>query len=186
VGLLLAGLGITLAGQQSSGQGVWDRANDSVVRLPPDAFPRVSSLVRRELQRRGCTIPQSYRAGKPHNLISGEFIRRGQIDIAALCSRSRESSILIFQNGSPSSVDELSRRADADYLQELDDRGTIGFSRVIHLADASHVREHARDNLHLKLPVLNHGAIEDEFLGKASETWCWNEGRWYRLSGTND
>ena len=73
-----------------------------------------------------------------------------------------------------------------DYLQELDDHGTIGFSRAINVVDSARIRERAREDPALKLLRLDHVAIEDQFLGKTSEIWYRDRGRWQRLSGMNE
>jgi len=73
-------------------------ADLQVTRLGPSAFPELPRNIRRELERRGCTIPQVWEDRKPHNVIKGEFTRKGQTDWAVLCSLNRVSSILIFQN----------------------------------------------------------------------------------------
>ncbi len=38
--------------------GQFDEAERRIVRLPPAAFPQLPGGVKRELRRRGCTIPQ--------------------------------------------------------------------------------------------------------------------------------
>src|SRR5260370_36608586 len=64
----------------------FDEAERRIVRLQPTAFPQLPGNVVRELQRRGCTIPQEAYTRRPHNGIRGEFAKTGQTDWAVLCS----------------------------------------------------------------------------------------------------
>jgi hypothetical protein len=73
-------------------------------------------------------------------VIRGSFIRAGQFDWAALCSRERTSAILIFRNGNPGAIMELARRADADFLQGIG-ANKMGFSRAISVASAGFMRQ---------------------------------------------
>src|ERR1700730_2045144 len=54
--------------------------------------------------------------GPRQNVIRGSFIRAGQVDWAALCSRGLTSAILIFRNGNPGAIVQLARRPAADFL----------------------------------------------------------------------
>src|SRR5688572_13873626 len=102
--------------QGSAAQDRWREADSATLRLSPTAFPHLPSQIRRNLQSRGCTIPQTFADTKPHNVISGEFARRGQTDWAVLCSRNKVSSILIFWAGSTRSVAEIAKGEDRNFL----------------------------------------------------------------------
>ena len=67
-----------------------------------------------ELQRRGCTIPQTAFTKKPHNVIRGEFAKPGQTDWALLCSIKGVSTILVFWNGSEKNPAEIAKMEDRD------------------------------------------------------------------------
>src|SRR5437773_1573493 len=71
----------------------FDQADQKIVRLPPSAFPELPGNVARELQRRGCTIPQEAFTKRPHNVVRGEFARPGQLDWAILCSVNQTSRL---------------------------------------------------------------------------------------------
>ena len=105
-------------------------ADLQVTRLPPSAFPELPKSIRRELERRGCTIPQVWADKKPQNVIKGEFTRKGQTDWAVLCSLNRVSTILIFRNASEQHPSELARESDIDKLQGVGG-DAIGYSRAI-------------------------------------------------------
>jgi hypothetical protein len=171
-----------LAAQAPSPE-AWTRADAATRRLPPSEFSDVSQAIRVELQRRGCTIPQVYTAGPPHNVVRGAFRRRGQSDVAVLCSRQHTSTILVFWGGDPHSVNEMASRADAEFLQVVGSGG-IGFSRMIRPASPAFIREHEQ-RPRSALPEFSHDGIEDVFVEKASVVWYWREGKWLRLSGAD-
>lgn len=94
---LVVGIDHVKPSQQVTEKIVEDR---QVTRLPPSAFTQVPTEIRRELKRRGCTIPQLSSGKKPQNVIKGEFIGKGRADWAVLCSLNGSSRILIFTNAS--------------------------------------------------------------------------------------
>lgn len=121
----------------------FDEAERRIVRLSPTAFPELPGNVVRELQSRGCTIPQEAFTKRRHNVIKGEFAKPGQTDWAVLCSVNQTSwsnpsrtnahyvsSILVFWNGSGKNPTSLAPMEDRTYLQGIT-QTEIGFSRGI-------------------------------------------------------
>jgi hypothetical protein len=168
---------------------VWEKADQAVLRLAPSALPTLPPIIKHDLERRGCTVPQPDPAAigptpdrdRLHNVIHGHFQRGGQTDWAVVCSRNRVSTILVFWGGRANNVSELAERPDAGFLQSWD-ADTIVFSRAIEVAPEAHVRDYFRRD-EAKPPVLEHVGIEDIFLGKASTVWYWRTGKWVHLSG---
>lgn len=68
--------------------------------LRPDDFKGVPARVRSTLKERRCLIPQDTGNAAPHNIVSGEFARRGQQDWAAYCSVDGHSKLLVVWGGS--------------------------------------------------------------------------------------
>jgi hypothetical protein len=68
--------------------------------LRPNEFPNVPQLVRRRLASLHCLIPQDVETPAPHNIVKGEFARKGQQDWAAYCSRNAKSKVVIIWGGS--------------------------------------------------------------------------------------
>jgi hypothetical protein len=169
---------------------VWEAADRAVLRLPPSAFPTLPQIVKRDLERRNCTVPQPDPAAigptpdreRLHNVVHGHFQRRGQTDWAVVCSRNRMSTILVFWGGRASNVSELEEKPDAHFLQG-GAGDTIVFSRTIAVASEAHIREYFRRD-ETKPPVLEHAGVEDIFLGKGSTVWYWRTGKWVRLTGS--
>ena len=113
--------------QHTNAQDKWQIADEATLRLKPTAFSQLPKRIVLFLQKRNCTVPQTFSDSTPHNVIRGQFARRGQFDWAILCSRDRLSSILVFWNGSTKSVAEIARADDKGYLQTIDDTPNIGF-----------------------------------------------------------
>ena len=158
-------------------------ADQTVERLAPSAFPQLPDPVRRYLEHRQCTIPQSaYRPDERHNVISGEFMVAGRKDWAVLCSRRGTTAILVFRPGRPAPVAELDPVEDLHFVQ-----GGVGgvpeFSRSISRASARDIL-HFRKALGGPLPGrLDHDGIHASFDGKASVILYFERGRWLELTG---
>jgi hypothetical protein len=162
-------------------------AERKIVRLPPAAFPVLPKSVVRELQRRGCTIPQEVYSKKEaysktlNTVISGEFARRGQRDWAVLCSIEGASSILVFWNGSATNPAVLARAEDVNYLQSGANEKIL-FSRSISAAGSDFILKHYQAHGGPKPPRIDHQGIDDAFLEKASVTPYFFEGKWLQLA----
>jgi hypothetical protein len=165
-------------------QNVWDQADRETRRLPPSAFENLPEPVRTDLERRGCTIPQVWHDSIAGNVASGEFHRPGQTDWAVLCSVSRVSAVLVYQNGIADSVEELAPSPDKNYLQGVGD-GRIGFSRGIGTAAPRFIRQAYEQYGGPRPPPLDHVGINDAFVGKGSVIWYWHGGKWMQLSGSD-
>jgi hypothetical protein len=165
-------------------RGDWQQADEATVRLSPGSFPALPSEVRGELERRGCKIPQPANAGQLQNVISGKFTGTTVLDWAVLCSREKQSAILVFHRGRSKSMDELANEPDAHYLQ-MTEHGRIGFSRLIMVAPGDAIRRHLGRHAALKPTAIDHDGIENSFVGKASTVWYWSGGKWIQLSQTD-
>lgn len=163
----------------------WEVGDRDTLRLPPSDFPKLPKSVRRDLDTRGCTIPQAQSSDRqPHNVISGYFNRPDQIDWAVLCSIDRFSTLLVYWDGSSKSVLELSTTPDKQWLQSTGG-DNVGFSHVVSTVSATYITEHAHRYGDKPPPVLDHEGIEDAFMGKASSIHYWYQGAWLILQGTD-
>lgn len=153
-----------------------------MTRLSPDGFTEMPAPVRRELTRRGCTIPQA--DFEPmRNVTRGSFFGPGS-DWAVLCSRDLKSAILVFRDGRADRVYESASRNDEDFLQGSTG-GRIAFSRGIRAVSPSVIREIQESFDGKAGPRLGHAGIEDMFLGKASTVWYWRGGKWVAVAGAD-
>ena len=126
-----------------------------IERLDPAAFTEVPPTVRAGLQRLGCTIPQSFTAKRPENVIRGSFTERGAAQWAALCSVNGTSDIVIFRAGAAEPVARLAQEPDDIYVQVVAP-GRSGYSRLLATG-------------HATSGGLN--PIHDAFVEKASIVW---------------
>ena len=166
-------------------QDKWAVADSATLRLAPAAFPQLPKNIVHYLQARGCTIPQTYLISEPHNVISGEFARRGQTDWAILCSRNEESSILVFWRGSAKSVAEIAEAPDRGFLQTITEGGKVGFSRLIEAVDRDYIIKHYEAYEGPKPPPIYHQGINDAYVEKASVVRYYYRGRWLELQGAD-
>ncbi len=175
---------LTIA-QQAHAQDKWQIADEATLRLKPTAFPQLPKNIVLFLQERNCAVPQTFSNSSPHNVIRGQFVRRGQFDWAILCSRNRVSAILVFWNGSTKSVAEIARLDDKEFLQTIDDTANIGFSRAISVVGKSHILAHYLEYGGRKPPPVKHQGINDAFIEKASFVHYFYRKRWLKLQGAD-
>lgn len=165
-------------------QHYFDSAERRIVRLRPAAFPELPGNVVRELQRRGCTIPQTAYSKKRHNIVRGEFAKPGQQDWAVLCSAKGISSILVFWNGS-ARVAEVGPKFEDKFYIGFDVNGTPIYQRTIRTVGRKFIMDHYRAYGGPKPPAIDHQGIDDAFLEKASVIHYFCRGRWMNLTGAD-
>jgi hypothetical protein len=182
---LLSVLFFGLVAPWGAAQDKWAVADSATLRLPPAAFSQLPKNIVRYLQGRGCTIPQTYLSSEPHNVISGEFARRGQTDWAVLCSRSGESSILVFLRGSTKYVSEIAKAPDRGYLQTVSEGGKIAFSRAIEPVGRDYILSHYKGYGGRRQPRITHQGIDDAYVEKASVVLYYHRGKWLELRGAD-
>jgi hypothetical protein len=137
------------------------------------------------MEKRGCTVPQPAGSERRRNVITGHFTRAKGSEWAALCSRDRRSSVLVFHGDGFGSVDELGEGADADYLQTLPG-GRIGFSRALLVASPRTIKRiPTEERASLRARVIDRDGIVDAFVGKGSMIWYWLDGKWVLLPGSD-
>ena len=163
----------------------WKLADAATVRLSPQSFHQLPRIIIRNLQNRGCTIPQEFGNSEPHNVVSGEFITRGQRDWAVLCSRKRSSSILVFWSGSVRKVSAIAPSPDIGFLQTIDGGGSIGFSRAIGAVGRDYILKHYHEYGGPKPPKIDHEGINDAYVEKGSVVHYYYLGKWLELQGAD-
>ena len=153
---------LVLAQRPADLQRPFDEAQRQIVRLPPTAFPELSRKVIRELQRRGCTIPQPPSASKLHNVISGAFAKPGQTDWAVLCSLKGVSTILVFWNASEKNPAEIAHNGRPRFFFRAWRPTRIAYSRAIS-ADRQGLHHAALQCLRRRQmpPPIDHQGVDD-------------------------
>lgn len=188
------------AGEKSNwtNKETWKKASEQIVRLAPSSFPELPKPILKDLNKRGCLIPQPVITGttlppdyEGSNVISGEFQKPGQTDWAVLCSVEGRSAILVFLNGSVDSVEQLEGFSpDKRRLQGMGrDRKTskplIEYSRGISSVGESFILDAFEGFGGPEPPPIDHEGIDDAFLGKASHVLYWYKGEWLTLQGAD-
>lgn len=164
---------------------VWTIAARQIRRLPPASFPEIPKPFIADLERLGCTVPQSdFREGRT-NVIQGSFAAPGQHDWAVLCSRAGASVILMYWGGPAQCPRELQSASDAVFLQGLGE-GRIGFSRRISRTTSYHEYPDVDDTTSVDRDVqLDHDAIDDAFEDKGSSVYFCRSGQWIVFNGAD-
>lgn len=154
---------------------------------PLEKFSSAPAWVLAKLKARGCRIPQAnYFNSKPHNLIRGEFAKKGQVDWAVLCSKSnKSSSIVLLSLSKQKCAEELAIADDSNFVQQVDSN-QYQFSRLIKTATKSDIAQYRKregDQPPLMDGGLDHEGIIDEFAGKGSSIYYCKDGKWVELPG---
>jgi hypothetical protein len=156
---------------------------DSIHRLPPASFPSLPISVRRDLERRGCLVPQPSDANTPANVIHGSFSAPKVLEWAILCSLRDSSQILIYRlptKGDATVIDSLERSSDVQWMQGIGGN-RWGFSRLLRVLPLERIRAWRDDPTGRKIPrPIDHDAIEQAFVGKAAEAFYYVAGRVFR------
>ncbi len=163
-----------------------DEALEKLVRLPPSSFPSLPHDIAAELDRLGCLIPQaSYYQSEPHNVVSGEFARKGQTDWAVMCSVDGVSRILIFWGGPDQCPSEIPHGEDRGCFQHVGDH-MMAYSCLIASAEKEYITtklsEYGQTE---RAPTIDHQGIHDIFAEKASTVRYCSEGKWVDLPGAD-
>lgn len=165
-------------------QDQWHIANEATTRLKPAIFSQLPKNIVEYLEKRNCSVPQSFVDTTPHNVIRGQFARLGQFDWAVLCSRNRISTILVFWNGSTQSIAEIAKSKDSNFLQGIGDE-KIGFSRMISAVNKRYLLVQVENYGGVKPPPSKHQGINDAFIEKASSVHYFYRQNWLELQGAD-
>jgi hypothetical protein len=156
-----------------------DSIRVSVRRIAPDSFPELPPAVKRDLNARGCTVPQSVWPMRRNNVIRGAFTAAGRMQWALLCSVRDTTSILVYDATSAAPVDSLERSADVNWVQY--GGSAWEYSRYLSVLPRAQIRGWTTDIEGDPVPrPIDHDAINQAFLDKAAEAFYCARGRWYR------
>jgi hypothetical protein len=145
--------------------------------LPVSSFPALPDGVRDELNRRGCSIPQTYEAHQPENVVHANLEGRGNTDWAVLCAAQGTVSLLVFFGGGSQQPAELASAPETERLQPHDASGVLGFNWGIDPASPRLVAE-AQTGLIPRPPKLDHDALADEIVEHKTIYHFYAKGAW--------
>jgi len=137
-------------------------------RLPISSFPELPAAIASLLSSKGCTIPQTYAAHHPENVVHASLEHPGSSDWAVLCAVEGTVSLLIFfDEGSTESAAQtdkqpvvLASTAEKQRLQAHDSSGVLGFNWGIDPASPQQVHD-AQINMQHRPPRVDHDALAD-------------------------
>jgi hypothetical protein len=147
--------------------------------LPVSSFPDLPAAVAAELDRRGCTIPQSFEAKQPENVIRGAFRAAGSSDWAVLCSYQETSTLYVFFAGQAESPIALRSQADSAWLGAEPGGSVSGSAWGIAVRSATELRFTPAMRRGL---TIDHDAIDDARLERALTIHYFQDGRWVSLN----
>jgi hypothetical protein len=127
------------------------------------------------LAARNCSIPQPSSDFQKLNVIRGDFLVKGAIPWAALCSARGNSVILVFRNQHDTRPEELAKAPDTDNVEPMAPHSTNYDKFAPRIAGSSSPRT-ARSGA--KPPPINYQRVDDICLEKASSTHYRNKGKW--------
>jgi hypothetical protein len=161
-----------------------EKVATDIVRLEPKEFTNLPKEIISDLEKRGCTIPQSSMPVEKQNVIKGEFRQKGQADWAVLCSIDKSSTVLVYWNESTDKVAEILKQPDDDFSQKPGDP-KVEFSIMINVAGAAEIDRYYRAFGGSKPPPINHQAIEYGYVEKASMIHYFDGKKWWELQGSD-
>jgi hypothetical protein len=146
-------------------------------RLPVSSFPELPSAVASTLAAYGCTIPQTYEAHRPENVVHAALERAGSADWALLCSAKGTVALMVFFASAPERPMVLATAPETERLQTHDPSGVLGFNWGIDPASPQRVHE-AQSGLQHRPPSPDHDALEDSTIDHRAVFHLYAKGKW--------
>jgi hypothetical protein len=152
--------------------------------LPVSSFPDLPVGIQELLNRRGCTIPQTYEAHHPENVVHASLEHAGSSDWAVLCSVQGTVSLLVFFDGSASQdavqPAVLASAQETQRLQAHDPSGVLGFNWGIDAATPERVHE-AQSGLKRRPAQVDHDALADSTVERGTIYHFYAKNNWFVL-----
>jgi hypothetical protein len=152
--------------------------------LPVSSFPDLPANVADLLNQRGCTIPQTYEAHRPENVVHASLAQAGSSDWAVLCSAQGTVSLLVFFNGNSGQAEAkpmvLASSPETQRLQAHDPSGVLGFNWGIDPATPQQVLE-AQSGLKHRPAQVDHDALADSTVEHRTIYRFYAKSNWFLL-----
>jgi len=148
--------------------------------LPVSSFPELPAAITEILHQRGCTIPQTYEAHQPENVVHGSFQRAGTSDWAVLCATNGTVSLLVFFGAAgpgDTQPSVLAASAETSRLQAHDLSGVLGFNWGIDAAPPRQVHD-AQAGLDPRPALPDHDALADSVIDHRTRYHFYAKGIW--------
>jgi hypothetical protein len=148
--------------------------------LPVSSFPQLPLNVVDMLNRRGCTIPQTYEAHHPENVVHASFAQAGSSDWAVLCSVKGMVTLLVFFDGDTGQPIVLASSPESERLQTHDPSGVLGFNWGIDPATPRQVHE-AQSGMKHRPAQVDHDALADSTIERRTVYHFYANSKWSLL-----
>src|ERR1700685_3610633 len=155
--------------------------------LPVSSFPELPAGIVNLLSRRGCTIPQTYEAHRPENVVHASLEHAGSSDWAVLCSVQGTVSLLVFFDGGTEMKGAaepkkpqptvLASAPETQRLQAHDSSGVLGFNWGIDPASPEQVHE-AQSGLKRRPAQVDHDALADSTVDRRTIYHFYAKSNW--------
>lgn len=152
----------------------------TIQHLPVSSFPNLPDAVAQALMRRGCSVPQTYEAHGPENVIHGSFERAGSSDWAVLCAARGTVSLLVFFGNAPGEAEVLATAPEMKRLYLSSEIGELGFDWGIDAATPEAVRE-AQSGMEPRPAPIDHDAVADSVIEQSVMYRYYANGKWSEL-----
>jgi hypothetical protein len=152
-------------------------------RLAADSFPGLPALVRTEMRRLACRVPQGSDLKHAHNVVVGRFASLKQVDWAFLCSANGSNAIHVLWGGPVRCPTPVRKATDESFMQMLGPEIGVGFSRRISPIDYDEIQSYKETFEGPPVPRTWYQGINDYFEGKASTVLLCVKGKWVQVQG---
>jgi hypothetical protein len=152
----------------------------TIQHLPVSSYPNLPDAVAQALMHRGCSIPQTYEAHGPENVIHGSFERAGSSDWAVLCAAHGTVSLLVFFGSVPGEAEVLATAPEMKRLYLSRELGALGFDWGIDAATPERVHE-AQTGMEPRPAAINHDAVADSIIEQSVVYRYYANGKWGEL-----
>lgn len=153
----------------------------SIRHLPVGSFPNLPAKIIDGLNRRGCTVPQTYEAHRPENVIHASLERPGSSDWAVLCSVDGTVSLLVFLGGEAANAEArplvLASAPEKQRLQAYSGSAALGFNWGIDPASPEQIHQ-AQIGLANRPPRVDHDALADSVIDRATTYHFYARNAW--------
>ena len=156
----------------------------------PSQQPQVTANVSAWLEERNYTIPQTWllREHGYSNAIRGDFIKKGQHDLAVLAARDTLKDLLVFENSDTTSIIAIFKDVPFgwDVENSYTDSSWIATPYyAINCVDKEYIVDRYEAYGGPEPPEIKHDAINYALLGKTSKVLYFHKGEWIELQGAD-
>jgi len=152
----------------------------------PSSFTSLPNEIINTLDKMHCVIPQPYNTSNivSNNVITGQFAKKGQFDVAVLCSAGGNSNILIFWGG-PAKCPALHAELEDKMFVYENGHKNSEYYRALFNATKSNIHRHNPEAREIQEGKIEHDGIYDAWVERGSSIHYCLDGHWIKLDGAD-